>query len=401
MASRAQVLAADHQAFRSTTRFAGLDGVRALAALAVIFFHFGGSRWDLLQGWIGVHVFFTLSGFLITTLLVRERRRTGRIGLRAFALRRAYRIVPLYVLVLAVTVVASLLLGGYVSSGLAAGLPYYLTFSGELYDHGSPFGIAWSLGVEEKFYIVLPLLLAAAGFLVRRSRTGRRAVAALAAVLAATGATVLIGSAVDRLQLGSVTYAYVSILMGVALALALDHPRGFAVLRPLRHPVIGLAAAAAFVALQLNVRTIGTGRGPHWQTVVPLYAMAVALLLVAVTAPGPVQRLLSWRALRFVGQRSYALYLTQSLVGALVSVVLHGGSTLKATSVAVVGLGLAHILQRTVEAPCIAAGRRRIQRPTRGSSSASDRGAAERTAEPGPARSASRPRSVASPATPG
>ena len=81
-------------------RFPALDGLRAVAAVIVIAFHYGGPSWKWLSGWSGVHLFFVLSGFLITTLLLREEHRYGKVSLRAFYLRRFFRIMPVYLLVL-------------------------------------------------------------------------------------------------------------------------------------------------------------------------------------------------------------------------------------------------------------------------------------------------------------
>src|SRR6187551_1792962 len=88
-----------HADYLAQRRFPGLDGLRAIAASMVVLFHFGGP--DIVQGWIGVHLFFVLSGFLITTLLLREHDRAGRVALVDFYLRRAFRILPVYFLVLA------------------------------------------------------------------------------------------------------------------------------------------------------------------------------------------------------------------------------------------------------------------------------------------------------------
>ena len=81
-----------HADYLALRRFPALDGLRAIAAVLVVFFHYGGPDW--LQGWAGVQMFFVLSGFLITTLMLREERGTGRISLKEFYLRRSFRILP-------------------------------------------------------------------------------------------------------------------------------------------------------------------------------------------------------------------------------------------------------------------------------------------------------------------
>ena len=71
-------------------RFPALDGLRAIAAVIVVAFHFGGPRWTWLSGWVGVQLFFVLSGFLITTLMLREEESRGRVSLRSFYIRRVF-----------------------------------------------------------------------------------------------------------------------------------------------------------------------------------------------------------------------------------------------------------------------------------------------------------------------
>src|ERR1041384_6734577 len=140
-----------HADYLALRRFPALDGLRAIAAVLVVFFHYGGP--DRLQGWAGVQMFFVLSGFLITTLMLREERRNGRISLKEFYLRRGFRILPVYLVVLLVTAVASALYGTFTSNGIGPALKYFLTFSNEFAD-SSPYGQSWSLGIEQKFYLV-------------------------------------------------------------------------------------------------------------------------------------------------------------------------------------------------------------------------------------------------------
>src|SRR3954463_4667976 len=80
-----------HETYLATRRFDALDGVRAIAAVLVVVFHYGGPSWVRANGWIGVHLFFVLSGFLITTLALREEARNGRVSLAEFYIRRAFR----------------------------------------------------------------------------------------------------------------------------------------------------------------------------------------------------------------------------------------------------------------------------------------------------------------------
>ena len=153
-------------------RVPALDGIRALAVLAVLAFH-GGMPWAR-GGFLGVDAFFVLSGYLITSLLLTEWQRTGRIAMLAFWARRARRLLPaLLLLVLTVALTARYLvpveeqrqlrgdgLGAlfYVANWrmVLRGGDYFANTAGP-----SPLEHTWSLGVEEQFYLVCPLLLGA------------------------------------------------------------------------------------------------------------------------------------------------------------------------------------------------------------------------------------------------
>lgn len=144
-----------------------LDGLRAIAVLIVVVSHAGFN--DIVPGGLGVTIFFFLSGYLITTLLVDERNRAGGIAVRHFYLRRAYRLLPsLFVtLLVAYGLVGLGLLGGGASwDGLASQVFYFANYHQIFFDAGNEVpagtGILWSLAVEEHFYIVYPLIMALA-----------------------------------------------------------------------------------------------------------------------------------------------------------------------------------------------------------------------------------------------
>ena len=146
--------------------FPALDGVRAYCVLLVMFDHLKsnghGPGW--IDGHLGVDLFFVISGFLITTLLVREHHFTGHIDRRAFFLRRVFRIVPVYLMVMLLYVLvlqAPSQAARWVQ--FRAGLPWFVTLMNEFArepGRGTVFLQTWSLGVEEKFYLVWPFLLA-------------------------------------------------------------------------------------------------------------------------------------------------------------------------------------------------------------------------------------------------
>ncbi|WP_328612410.1 acyltransferase [Amycolatopsis sp. NBC_00355] len=342
----------DHAEFRASSWFPGLTGLRALAALAVVFFHYGGPVVDRLQGWIAVQLFFVLSGFLITTLALREEDRTGRISLRGFYVRRVFRILPVYFLLLGLTALAVTLAGTYHASRLADAMPFYLTFFNEVVDYNTPYPTSWSLGVEEKFYLVWPALLVLTSF-ARSRKSLLRAVIGAGVVCFVLGVLPLAPSA----QWASLSVHYCSLVIGCLLGLALHHPRGFAVFRPLTSPAAAVLVALGFVVLQFSVKPLGQLLGGHWQYVVPIYAAGSALLLVAVIAQSPVRRLLASRPFTFVGDRSYALYLAQTGAAGVTGLLLPTGLA-KAAATSAVALLFACGLRRWVELPAIAYGRR-------------------------------------------
>ena len=141
--------------------FRGLDGLRAISVIAVMLFHLTPGAWP--GGFIGVDVFFVISGFLITSLLLRERELTGRIALGAFWKRRARRLLPALAVVVAVSGSAAWAIGGDVLMGVGRQVLGAATFSGNwlslaaggtYFDDTAPEILRnlWSLGIEEQFY---------------------------------------------------------------------------------------------------------------------------------------------------------------------------------------------------------------------------------------------------------
>ena len=141
-----------------------LDGIRAISVLIVVLGHSG--LQTLVPGGLGVTIFFFLSGYLISTLLLTEQERTGLINVPHFYARRVFRLMPPLLVSLAVAyglTYEGLLGGGITSQGLAAQLLYFANYYGLFFDPGNTIpdgtGILWSLAVEEHFYIFYPLLM--------------------------------------------------------------------------------------------------------------------------------------------------------------------------------------------------------------------------------------------------
>ena len=293
-----------------------LDGVRGVAIAAVIAFHLG----YLGGGWVGVDIFFVLSGFLITSLLLDEQARSGKIRLRAFWARRARRLLPALSLVLVALALYAWVGGpGVVSAQLrspavatmlysanwqqiAAGHNYFSHFQAV-----NPLQPTWSLAVEEQYYLAWPLLFLG---LVRLGR--RRSIAPLVILTAllAVASAVWMGVAAhtqgfERAYLGTDTRAW-ELLLGGLGAMALRSAQ------PVRHPALWSGATVVATG-GVVLGTALAGGPPGWMWDGGLVAIAACVLVVVVGSvrhpEGPVARLLATTALRWLGRISYSLYL--------------------------------------------------------------------------------------------
>ncbi|MEV6830436.1 acyltransferase [Amycolatopsis sp. NPDC051102] len=358
-----------HEDYLGMRRFPGLDGLRALAATMVIFFHFGGPNWTWLSGWVGVYLFFVLSGFLITTLLLREQDRTGRISLSNFYLRRVFRILPPYLVILGGIIAFVLLRAEFLERGFPRALKYYLTFMNEFFpstaDHAADnfFSGSWTLGIEEKFYLVWPFLLVAIGIgaAKRKFLLVAAAMAVLLALVPLTSGWTLEHS---KVAIYHSTIHYFILAGGCLLAVTLHYRRGYALLRPLTHPLAAIPIVAAFLLLQVNLDTVWTASGQNLFWLVA-YALLTMLLLIVLVSPGPLRWLLGTAPMRFIGERSYSLYLLQGPVHFVVVQAVPGlaqSRTVSALVVFLVGLAIADLIHRWVEKPLIDVGKRVIAR---------------------------------------
>jgi peptidoglycan/LPS O-acetylase OafA/YrhL len=311
-----------------------LDGVRAFAILGVIAYHLG-FGWAS-GGYLGVDLFFVLSGFLITSLLLEEWCTSGRIRLGAFWGRRARRLLPALFFVLIVIALYAVVNGRFSSpaSGGAAidlnGLRgdalatllyvanWHAIFSHQSYftqfSTPSPLQHTWSLAIEEQFYLVWPIVtVALLKWSPRRWRTVGLGVCVVGALASATAMAVLYhpGSDPSRIYYGTDTRAF-DILAGATVAmLAAGRPQPGLRARSMLHIVAPVAAAI----LAVFWITAGTKNGLPRTEMFRGEFLACAVLAAVVIADarlfeqGPLGRLLSVRPLCWIGSISYGLYL--------------------------------------------------------------------------------------------
>jgi peptidoglycan/LPS O-acetylase OafA/YrhL len=318
----------------------GLDGLRAIAVMAVLLYHADLSF--IPGGFLGVEVFFVISGYLITALLLAEWRQKGTINLKDFWLRRARRLLPaLYVLLVVTLAFAVVFLPGEVA-GLRADViaavgyvtNWFLIFGHESYFEavGRPSLLQhlWSLAVEEQFYLIWPIALAVGLGTARRRHRLVLTVALVGAAASAVAMAMLYAPGVDpsRIYYGTDTRA-TGLLCGAALAFLWapgDKYRStdkWASLRslgagrirrkwwpavPLLLDIVGVAALFALVLFGL---TLGEFEPFLYRGGLVAVALATALLIAVAVHPRSwvVSRLLGSAPMRWLGVRSYGIYL--------------------------------------------------------------------------------------------
>jgi len=336
--------------YLKTRNFAAMDGLRAVAVFLVFGFHFGGPKWDKFSGWLGVHAFFVLSGFLITTLLLRERDATGTVSLKAFYIRRATRILPLYFLVYLLVLGLSYIAQGAAWEQMKAATPYYLTLLNEYADF-APLQMTWTLGIEWKYYLVWPALFALFG----STCTSRFGTAACG--LALLAATWMTGTHPSWFS----PWHYLGMLVGSMVAIAMHSRRTFAWMRVLMTQAAAVAVALALVAVHRKSLAISAWIGQP--QLIAIYVVLVGMLLPALVANTWVRSVLASRFFVFAGRRSYAMYLAQYLAAQAVIGMLPGTVAGPLLLFASFGLALAasDLLYRWFEKPITGWGQQRAR----------------------------------------
>jgi peptidoglycan/LPS O-acetylase OafA/YrhL len=311
------------------TYVGGLDGLRAIAVAAVVLYHF--EPRVLPAGFLGVDVFFVVSGFLIARLVTREIERSGTVSLGNFWARRARRLLPaLATVTLVVLGICAVKLSNAEIHDIRAqalGTLFYcanwvmiLAKSNYFTSIGrpSPFLHMWTLAVEEQFYLVLPLVL----FAARRAVVRRPLRAAAIALVGAVASTIWMGVLVSptgdpsRAYLGSDSHA-MGLLVGVALGVVAGAGRPWEAFRGWIGSNARAARAAPLLALAALVAILVIMRGANDHTLFLyrggflVFAVLCAIVIAVVVAQpaAPIARWLRAPWLVTIGLRSYSLYL--------------------------------------------------------------------------------------------
>ena len=298
-----------------------LDGLRAIAVLAVIAYHLN-ATWAP-GGLLGVGVFFVLSGYLITDLLIAQWDRTGRIDLGQFWSRRARRLLPaLWAMLVVVTAYVSLFdrpeLAALRGDLLAAVLyvsNWWLTFHHVSYFASfgppSPLGHLWSLAVEEQFYLLWPLLLWLG---LRLAPDRRRLLAGSALALALASALLMAalyqpGTDPSRVYYGTDTRAF-ALLAGAALAMLWPSRSLGGTISRRGLVLLDVVGGAGLAGLLLMIWRTNEYEPFLYPLGLAILSVASAATIAALAHPqSRLARLIAWEPLRWLGVRSYAIYL--------------------------------------------------------------------------------------------
>ncbi|MTV24575.1 acyltransferase [Nitriliruptoraceae bacterium ZYF776] len=356
--------------FRLGTRPA-LDGIRGIGIAMVLLFHsltymidwYGPYGDRVLRGAnSAVDVFFMLSGFLITVLLLEEHERHGRVSFKRFYMRRVLRLFPVLYATLALFALYLLVVRPDGASGFVGAAVKIATWTANFFiGHDlfltQWFGQTWSLAIEEQFYVVWPITLV----LLLRVPARRRGALIVGLLVVLTVAFGLWRSVLfSRTELWSAVYyrtdaRFDQLLVGCLLGAALH----FGYVRERARPWMAVFGLGLWL---LIAQTVSPFDALYYHLGAPLTNLAaVALTLGVLTGDGPVVRLLAWRPLRWLGRMSYALYIVHVPVYFAVVTATAGreGVTVaRLVGANVLTFALVLLLHRLVEAPALRLKRR-------------------------------------------
>jgi peptidoglycan/LPS O-acetylase OafA/YrhL len=346
-----------HAQYLHTRHFGSLDGLRFLCISAVIWHHVPlWLEWQEIsiffsRGHVGVDFFFVLSGFLITTLLLREEAAKGRFSLRGFYWRRALRIIPIYFFVVSLAAAYAILVNGRTDQ--IAILPYYYLFlSNFLVPEDIGFlAPTWSLAMEEQYYLVWPILLLA----VPRHWIGPLLVGLIAVnvagVLGAFTPLGITGFDLGPLHIAQSGTTYAPILLGSLAAVLLHNPGWFARLAPplALKPAPWICLGALGLALAILPPIL-----EGWPNLLVHGLMTLTLMSLVVREDNGMAPVLKLRPIERVGQISYGIYLYHLMALAVVSKAFEmlglSGWGMVLVLYYALAIGIAEISFRTLEA---------------------------------------------------
>lgn len=345
---------------RSTFR-GDIQALRALAVVAVVLNHLWPLR--LTGGYVGVDVFFVISGFLITSHLNKEIAATGRVKLGAFYARRILRLLPAAFLVIGTSLVAVRVFLPYSqwtnnARELFASATYVENWvlAARSVDYSAQNEAAtvaqhyWSLSVEEQFYLVWPLLLVGASWLARRyaQRHGRHVLPTVLGVVALASLAVCVvvtGSSPNQAYFVTPVRVWEFALGGLLAVVASRVAMGRAVAQ--------VASVAGFLLIAGSCVAFGTGTAfPGWAALVPTLGAALVVLAGSAGHALAHERVTGLRPIQFLGDVSYSLYLWHwPLIVVAPFVLGHTLTTTAKIAIAVVALALAWLTKVLVEDP--------------------------------------------------
>ena len=288
---------------------AGLDGLRALAVITVMSFHLG---WSFVPGGaFGVSLFFTLSGYLITQVMLADHARAGKVDLKRFWSRRLRRLAPgSIVCLIAVAIVAlcGLLEGNRLRGDLFAALGYSAnwrfatagTTYAQLFESApSPVLHFWSLAIEEQFYVIFPLLM------IVLLRWRKILVPVLALLTTVSVAAMVLTNSRNLAYYGTHTRA-AELLIGALLALAVPVSKQ---IRGLAAKIFAAVGAIAFVGFVFIATHAHTNDQWLYKGGLSGFSLISSALIISVLVPGPIRVLMTSRPMVAIGRITYSLYL--------------------------------------------------------------------------------------------
>lgn len=343
--------------FQNERYFPGLDGLRAIAILLVFTAHPRDQSWlGLLHGPIGVTLFFVISGFLITHLLIKEERNLGRVNFRSFFLRRLFRIYPLYFVVLFVYIFLIMICGFLPERKeiFIENLPLLLSPFPELTwffqdpQNPVPFNGSWSIGIEEKFYLVWPFI----GFYLMKARVVPKLIFLLFSF-------VFFALCNAQTNVLLIMAPYGPIAVGAVCAVLLNNKRTFYIFEKASHSLVRVFLLLFTIIVSFSSSEVLIG-GTLYPVVAILFGLNISLHLSSKDSWLIFQRS---RLLRYLGLISYSFYLTHNFAINFMEAIIpqfdsHLLELLISTLSLVLSIAVAAIFNKFVEVPARMLGRR-------------------------------------------